>query len=452
MRSSNLLFGLLIMLGACVISFGAGYMVAKHDQPAPAPQVQTSDALPSDQPENPAPAKPAAESQPEAHKPAPTKPAPEAPPPVEATKPKAGPPPPRSGDSKDGRGANAGDEAEELRNLRERLKELEKAADEPLDLFNPNAPKEAFTGSIRGTVVDGNGLPVSGARVHGTYGESMGSNSRMIRIAFGGRSDEGEVLATTDGSGAFLIDVSREVSKGASVVANLTARADGHAESESLSVTIKPGETKEGVALKLRQPGSVSGRVLDQSGAGVAGAVVSLSSPGGAGGMDLRIEMPGQRGKYSAVTDAAGEYRIEQVPHGKYTMRLEAAGWRQVSGPTFMDAEAGKDTRASADFVVKATTSVKVHLRSTDGTPLRGWVTVELKDSAGKSVWKQQGMTDDQGAFATNDPPQGSYTAVISAMGYQPESVAATIVEGSPCDLGWITLRNAEGQGGEEPG
>lgn len=454
MRSSNMLFGLLIMLGACALSFGAGYMVAKHDQPAPSPQVQTSDATPDPRPGNPEPDKTEAGTPPEVYKAPAPRPAPDTPEPgpagpvANATMPlPTGLLP--EGETHIGRGANDRDQAEELRDLRERLKELEKAADEPLDLFSPNAPKEAFTGTIRGTVLDGNGLPVSGARVHGTYGESMGSNTRMIRIAYGGRSDDGEVLATTDANGGFQIDVSREVSKGASVIANLTARADGHAESEQLSVTVKPGETKDGVVLKLRQAGSVSGRVVDESGAGVAGAVVSLATAGdGGGGMDLKIEMPGQRGKYSAVTDAAGDYRIEQVPHGKYTLRLEATGLRQVSGPTFVDAEAGKDTRASADFVVKATTSIKVQLRSTDGSPLRSWVTIELKDSAGKSVWKQQGMTDDQGTFATNDPPQGSYSAVIQAMGYQPETVAATITEGTPCDLGWITLRPAEGESG----
>lgn len=443
MRSPNLLFGLLIMLGACAISFGAGYMIAKNERPAPAPRIETAavDPTPTATPEkpqrDPAPTPDKQEPAPQPAKPEDSPeitPAASDPTKVDASKPAPAPKPlPTVPAAED-------ENAAKLNELKERLKRIENGEIDPEDVFN--ASKEAFSAIIRGSVVDGNGIGVPGASVHGTYGETVGQNTRFVRVMMTGDSELGQVLATTDGSGHFQIDVSREVAKGASVIASLTARAQGHADSTTASVTVAAGETKEGMTLKLRQPGSVSGRVVDQSGTGIAGVTVALSA-GNTMGMEMRIEIPGQGGGHSAITDGAGEYRVENVPEGRYSMRIEAAGWAQVSGPSHVEAAAGKDTRAAADFVVKASSSVKVQLRGPDGTPLRTWVNIELQDGSGRTVWKRGVRSNAQGLAAMNEPPAGSYTAVVTVPGYVPEKVQATIVEGSVCDLGVVTLQLA---------
>ena len=66
-------------------------------------------------------------------------------------------------------------------------------------------------------------------------------------------------------------------------------------------------------ALMAQGPGSIRGQVLDQSGASVPKASVTISGPNNA----VKV----------ATTDNDGNYAIAGVPAGKYTIRIIAAGF-----------------------------------------------------------------------------------------------------------------------------
>src|SRR5206468_9097805 len=63
--------------------------------------------------------------------------------------------------------------------------------------------------------------------------------------------------------------------------------------------------------------GTVTGKVVDTSGAVLPGATISLQSP----------EVLGQ---FTAVTDAAGMFRVGNLPPATYDVRAELSGFQAV--------------------------------------------------------------------------------------------------------------------------
>ncbi|HEX9222955.1 MAG TPA: carboxypeptidase-like regulatory domain-containing protein, partial [Candidatus Acidoferrales bacterium] len=68
---------------------------------------------------------------------------------------------------------------------------------------------------------------------------------------------------------------------------------------------------------------SITGTVMDPSGAAVAGATVTAKSV--------------ERGlTYTAVTNESGIYRIAQLPVGSYELKVEKTGFASVAYPAFV--------------------------------------------------------------------------------------------------------------------
>jgi len=144
--------------------------------------------------------------------------------------------------------------------------------------------EEELLGTIAGTVTDSsNAEPIEGATVvvEGT-----------------------ELLATTDGNGDYEID---EVPVETYTV---TASAEGY-DDDSQSVTVIAGETSTAdFALEpIPTTGTIAGKVTDSStGLAIEGATVT-------------------DGTRSAITGVNGDYTIDDVPVGTYTVTASAAGY-----------------------------------------------------------------------------------------------------------------------------
>ncbi|MCL4731713.1 MAG: carboxypeptidase regulatory-like domain-containing protein, partial [Planctomycetes bacterium] len=276
---------------------------------------------------------------------------------------------------------------EELKRARERMPNLPELprldeVDELKDLLG--GPQVDFTATLRGMVVDGAGAPVAGASIYADYSETLNrGDGEMRRVSIViGRSgeDAGTPIATTGPDGTFSAAVQRTAGEKSSVTANLTAKAEGYADSRVQRVPLRNGEEKEGIRLVLRGAGSVSGRVVDASGRGVEGIKVRFAGDGTMSyGVVEGVEFPDRGGK-EAVTDAAGAFQVTGLAEGRYRPRLSATGWRQVSGPTEVTVKAGAETRCAADFVVAASSAIRVTLQNAEGKPLQGFVSVRIKD------------------------------------------------------------------------
>lgn len=362
-----------------------------------------------------------------------------------------------------GSGASQPDEAGRLTNAADKRKAeaaAEKKAEEislddilaPEDILG-NGEKEPFSATISGTVADNHGQPVPGASVYCDFSEIREMTSKGgARVAFAtatSRDDspKGTPVATTDGSGNFTAQIKREVGKNTRVNVSLTAKAAGLAVSKPQSFGLKNGETRDNVKLGLRGAGTVSGRVVDQSGRGVDGATVSITEGGtatysGGAGIDLPVSMGGG-GKESAVTDSAGNFRIEGVAEGRYRPTVRATGWRQVSGPVEVTVVSGEDTTLAPNFEMAAATAAKIKLLNEAGQPVAGYCTVFFKDGA-TTAKTMGGICGADGVLSLNDVPAGTFSVEVRIFGRKPLTLNGTFTDGQTTDLGSHTLDKAD--------
>ena len=158
------------------------------------------------------------------------------------------------------------------------------------------SPEAKGTAAVEGRVVDANGGPVPGARV------------TLIR----GLPIRG---ALSDASGAFTID---NLPAGA---ARVTVSKTGFSMVESdptasgLSVSLKEGERREGIVLRMAPGSEITGTVLDEYGEPVERAMVQLVRMGVS--PDGSVRPVGAGGGSS---DDRGRYRIPRVAPGPYAL------------------------------------------------------------------------------------------------------------------------------------
>lgn len=468
MRTSSLLAGLFALLIVGGVAFSAGYFVAKTEfesAPKTEPVVAKDDAFDTpvlDQGPLKAPDKDSTntktkdEPQPkvggtDADQPTATatdQPTDNLPKPADTSvdaQPEPGVP-----TAKDLKKAELGNALEEIKKKLGDLKDLDTIDSETFEEML-NGPKVDFSATVSGQVVDGSGVPVAGAEVRATFSEDYTSDDegRSMRFVTSiGDGNAGTVIATTDGGGYFTADINRKISEKARLNAGLTANADSYAESKKNSVTLKNGETKEGIKLILRGAGGITGRVVDSTGRGVEGVTVGLNSAGGnVFGDNVEINFGGSS-KYSAKTDVGGNFSIEGVPEGRYKFKLSGSGYRQVSGPTEADVKTGLIERAATDFQVAVTSSIRIAFTDAEGKSIQGWANVKFLDDSGKSVKQLNGPVKEDGVFEQNDPPAGTFSVEIKLWGYKTHRVNATLTESQRFDFGTITLEKDENASG----
>jgi hypothetical protein len=115
--------------------------------------------------------------------------------------------------------------------------------------------------------------------------------------------------------------------------ATLVARADGYV-SEVRELLVRPGAANPTVHFTLAPAGSVSGRVFDETGAGLAGARVWLDYPGKPRAWRFGEETGGE------AADAFGYFTLEAVAQGRpFVLHAESDGWLpSSSGPLVLRA------------------------------------------------------------------------------------------------------------------
>ncbi|HEU4405248.1 MAG TPA: carboxypeptidase regulatory-like domain-containing protein [Polyangiaceae bacterium] len=161
-------------------------------------------------------------------------------------------------------------------------------------------------GAIAGVVVDEGGAPVATFSVGvESFTPATGEHSFSIR--------SGPSRPFQDSSGAFTVD---RLAPGSYV---LTVTTEGKPVARSQSVDVGPGRTTSGVRIVMAAGGTVEGRVFDEEKhAAVAGARLSFDS--------LTSTQP-DAGPH-VLSDAEGNFRLENAPAGPFTLRVEHEGYR----------------------------------------------------------------------------------------------------------------------------
>ncbi len=154
-------------------------------------------------------------------------------------------------------------------------------------------------GSIRGRVVDENGMGLTGAGVTATFkklddpGSKADRHGRYVETARSG--EEGSYELSRLAAGTYLVE----------------ARADSRISPSPRVVKVLDGQSTEGVDFAFETGESLSGRVVDSTGTGVPSASVWVSMETGSAGTE---------------TDAAGRFQVSGLKPGKVEVSAGEAG------------------------------------------------------------------------------------------------------------------------------
>lgn len=244
--------------------------------------------------------------------------------------------------------------------------------------------------------------------------------------------------ALTDDRGRFeLVDLK-------DVDYTLVARAEGRrAESRVVRIGGPPSATP--LVFSLGRGITLSGRVVDQKGKGVADARI-VALPGDLfGGMDLvRVET-------QTRTNAAGEFELGGLPVGAYTVLAR----RQDFAEAWTTGVRAPDGRRASGIVLTLAqgSTLKASLRVGD-QPFAGAASVSaVYDSAGPDFARTvRRSTEDckvqDGVLFASNLPSGRADVTLQAEGFKPVEVEKILVKaGEPVDLGAFALERGPRSG-----
>jgi protocatechuate 3,4-dioxygenase beta subunit len=273
--------------------------------------------------------------------------------------------------------------------------------------------------AIRGQVVDqdGRGLPHAFVRL---FPRGVPGALRAGRADAGGRFEFADLAA-----GAFRVTAyvpGYTASRGDELVSpGFTILGSGPL------VTLAPAQERDGLEITLTRLGVIAGRVLDELGDPVEGARVQLLQVGYQAGRRRLVPAGGAE----RLTDDRGEYRLHDLPQGRYIVSASVGSISSADVPDYARSYfPGTPDPSEAQFVTLAdadrvgvdvalartrTALVRGHIFSAAGEPTMGGH-VELRPSA-RSPAAAFGIPVGarllpEGIFEFPNVPSGEYVVV----------------------------------------
>jgi RNA polymerase sigma factor (sigma-70 family) len=270
---------------------------------------------------------------------------------------------------------------------------------------------------VLGIVVDEHGRPFAGAEV------------TLVSPRAGWLG--GRVLATSGGDGAFAL-------RSVEPTWSLGARAPGYAPSALVDLEELPrgGDAPLRVRLELARPGgAVAGKVVDDAGAGIAGAVVVLGR--GPGGHFEATRWQERWSPHVAVTAADGTFRCDGVEPGEHPVAARAAECTRATGSVTCIAS----ETASITLELSRGMTVRGTVRDATGEPVAKAIvttldapeidlTLQHATSERAEIKRPRVVTDAMGAFELRGVPAGAVhllSAVQTDFGQFPALAQATL-------------------------
>nr|QVV57694.1 carboxyl-terminal processing protease [Myxococcales bacterium] len=273
--------------------------------------------------------------------------------------------------------------------------------------------EDPAAGSVKGKVVDGEGQPVTRAFVVCEDGER-------------------NLTAYTDETGAFALPPE---AAGCNAIAHHTE----HPSSEHVRLDAR----KENV-IALGRGGAIEGVVVDELGSPVASyrLVVELYLPRSEG-----LEL-GTRGRPKRIDDAAGTFRWDGLPEGRYVLAATTEGKPPGKSDT-VEVEAGRTARNVKITLPRTATLTGRVIDETNRQPLAGAVVHLDGMTSGGPDPVPPATADERGEFSMVGVPPGPFSVRVEREGFKSRTIPGIKTGGASVVRQEITLRPRQ-EGGAE--
>ncbi|MGQ0551666.1 MAG: carboxypeptidase regulatory-like domain-containing protein [Planctomycetota bacterium] len=253
----------------------------------------------------------------------------------------------------------------------------------------------APAGSVAGTVLGSDGRPVA----------HFDLQARFHSDRHAPPSPRGNFRRISSSQGRFVLD---DLEPGFWCVA---VWAKGYAVSESRCLRVHQGEQLEGLDVTLQLGAALTGRVVDDSGQAVPGAIVSLHPNREPEAEFLRQPDGGPLTRHRTVTDSDGRFRLDELTAQRVQVQVDHPDYAVVRRDDIaIPAQAELELEG---FVLERTASVEGVALDRAGVPLTG-VVVRLYRIGGMAL---QVTTDGGGAFRFPRVRAGDYQLTCEGRG-----------------------------------
>lgn len=330
-----------------------------------------------------------------------------------------------------------------------RIRELAEALANTIEAENPPKFPFSFSATISGTVVDSSGVGVANAEVMAatviTWVETeTGKVEEKLRKRVA--SPRVSTLGRTDAAGNFKIEYFQGLSKEAkSISFTMHARGADKTTGEAVTFSLNPNESKDGLRLTLPATGVLTGHVVDSYGTAMAGARVMATR--GMKDKAERWQALGGQGKGGGesnwvTADAMGNFRIEALTPGTYSISVSHPGYLYVSGGGGADVSAGLETALATDVVLKMQTALKVTLTCDKLATAGQYVMANFYDAQGNRMRGGRSATvgADGVAVFVNAPVEAMLFEISGGVFVTTGKLACSIKEGMHNDHGTVAL------------
>lgn len=261
-----------------------------------------------------------------------------------------------------------------------------------------------------GAVSDINAELNPGARFSGTITGSGGGALQYVQVTVYNSAQEPVATADTDAGGAYLTSPglpsgSYRIQFGGTrdYLGEWYNTKSSFETADPLTITAPTVQT--GINAMLDRGGVISGRVTNAGGAPLAGITVVAG---------------GQSGEGDATTDAGGNYTINGLPSGEYTVRArpssDAANLVTTEQTVTVTAPG---TTSNINFTMTSGATLSGRITDSSGMPLNN-ITVFIGNQDGS--YQRYVYTNSSGNYTATALPTGSYKVLFRPADYIPEA------------------------------
>lgn len=283
----------------------------------------------------------------------------------------------------------------------------------------PNAPPEVVLtvgavvskdivletgGTLRATIVDGDGVPVKGVDAIAQYVDQ--GNAGISYSSRNSRESGADGVATQKGlrAGNYRITAQRS-----SQPMRKPGTSDDDTQGERVSIVA--GAVTNVKLVVESQRGIISGTVANGSGEVITDAYVVAERESESAGAAQQAALEAARWSWSdaVLTDPVGKFTVKDLAPGKYTLRA----YRKGGGEAIVEHVA---VGATVTLVVKKTGTIEGTVRALGGKIAPEKFSVEVVDRV-TSFSRSEDFYGGDGAFALHDLPAGTFevTATVGA-------------------------------------